>query len=76
MYENEYREQKQKAEEYRSLLEEAKIMFLKKDAEIKILQQKVESDNRFKNSQMEFSSMLCNISDQVMHLLQKMEKKI
>jgi hypothetical protein len=38
MYEKECHDLKKKNDEYRDLLEETKMLFVKKDAEIKILQ--------------------------------------
>ena len=59
-----------------SLREDNSYNLLRQEAEIKILKEKIRSDMKYKNTQVEFSSVLCNISDQVMHLLNKIEKKV
>lgn len=37
------------------------LVLVKKEAEVKLLQEKIRSDERLRQNQMEFSSMLCNV---------------
>lgn len=76
LYTSKLEELSSKSEEFRRLSEELKLLLLRREADVKILQEKLVGEQRYKNNQIEFSQALCNISDQVMHLLQKMEKKI
>ncbi len=61
LFENELKEFRQENTHLNKLREKTNMILLKKEAEIKILRQKIMNDDGMKNSQVEFSNVLCKI---------------
>jgi hypothetical protein len=74
-YEREMDGYKEQNKNLQIIRQENLSIILQKEAEIRLLQEKIRNEEKQKHSKAEQADMMCKISDKVYHMLKKIEQK-
>ena len=75
-YEKEIEAYKENIKRLEIIRQENLSIILQKEAEIRLLQEKIRNEEKQKHTKMEQADMICKISDKVMQMLKKMDHKM